>query len=307
VKKREKRVDDHPLFDSRMSAYAAATEKQRTADHKRKGLPDDNPITLRDEARAEFFHTIKRIKPDVLASLANDVLPSHKAFCDAANFYPICGFQTYVNDGNKPESVRLNMALHSWASRWHLVWWRQSTRSEGFVNEWCLDYAVETLSEWAEKGLPDELDWAFSLDNQKRYRAYRADYVFEKIEFHFDFHAWALEAEPWRLYEKKLDEAYKRAKETYRELQLFPAEMGDFTIQPAIIKRNPAHFDWLVSYQIIDSFFAAAWYPTLRDIAQEYGGSQGISPDSISDAVHGLAHLLGFTLRPSRIGKPHRQ
>lgn len=259
-------------------------------------------VTLRDEARLEFFRTIKREKPEILSSLAQDVFPLYRSLCEETKVYSVLwGHLCLPNKDKARQDACFNVALGilSWASRWHLAWYQENliTIGESLANEFCLDQTVETLNAWCWYGVPDELDWAYTL-RHKDYKSYQVQFLNTPVAFRFDYPSWPVDADTWKSYEKKLDQAYKAAKDMYRQQRLEYADIGKDLFPPAINKRNPSHFNWLIDYLIERMTFAA--------IARKYGGYHGLSERSVSGAIYNLADLLSITLPRPKVGRPRK-
>lgn len=270
-------------------------------------IEETAPQTLRDDSRLEFFLAIKRKKPEVVYSLANDILPLYRVLTEKSRYYPIMWGHLCIPDKDKTYQnacADVADALLSWSSRWHLAWIRRNVRvgdivlKTSLVNEFCLNQAIETLNAWCWFGVPDELDWSYTLTH-KSYSSYQVQYLLHPKAFRFDYPSWPVDADTWRSYERKLDEAYTEAKRAYREQRLQDAEIGKRFFPPAVDKRNPAHFDWLVDYLIEKLTFAA--------IARKYGGHEGLSERSVSGAIYSLSELLGLTLPYRRAGRPRKK
>ncbi|MCH5460943.1 hypothetical protein [Bacillus cereus] len=106
--------------------------------------------------------------------------------------------------------------------------------------------------------------------------------------FGYRGYGWDPRMYSWSEFEKKLDLAYKKYKELYRErTENFMKENGYVEGKE---KRNMDHFDWLVRYQIQE------W--NTKEIADYYSTNKKvISEDTISKALHNTASLVGFKLR----------
>jgi hypothetical protein len=260
------------------------------------------PVTLRDEARLEFFRTIKREKPEILSSLAQDIFASYRSLCKETKVYAMLWGHLCLPSKDKDlRDARLNVAqaILSWATRWHLAWFQQNilTSGESLANGFCPDQTIETLNAWCWYGVPDELDWAYTL-RHKDYKSYQVQFLNTPVAFRFDYPSWPVNADTWKSYEKKLDQAYEAAKDIYRQQRLEYTDIVKDLFPPAINKRNPAHFNWLVAYLIEQMTFAA--------IARKYGGYHGLSERSVRGAIYNLADLLDLTLPRPKVGRPRK-
>jgi hypothetical protein len=265
-------------------------------------IEETAPYTLRDDARLEFFRTIKRKKPEIVSSLAQDVLPLYRLLTEESRRFPILWGHLTLPDRDKAYQeacLEVAAAILSWSSNWNLAWLRRNVREDGteskpaLINEFCLDQTIETLNAWCWHGVPNELDWSYTL-TYKSYSTYQVQYFTAARIFQFEYPSWPVHADSWKSYEKKLDEAYRAAKKLYHEEQL---QFTNVSIIPAAVdKRNPAHFDWLVDYLIEEMTFAG--------IARKYGGHEGLSERSVSGAIYSLTDLLGLTLPYRRVGRP---
>jgi hypothetical protein len=264
------------------------------------------PFTLRDETRLDFFRTIRRREPEVLKSLCRDVLPAYQAATQPTRYYPVIWGHLWMPERDKAyqDAIRdAGLAILSWATRWRLAWIRYNVRvgdmvlKSSLANGFCLDQTIETLNAWCWFGVPSELDWAYTL-RHKEYQSFSAQYIVQPRAFEFEYLSWLVHADTWKSYEKKLDEAYRAAKKSYRQERLEYAAISSDILPAAVEKRNPAHLDWLVDYLIKNMTFAA--------IAREYGGHQGLNERSVANGIYGLVDLLGLTLPYRRIGRPRK-
>lgn len=99
---------------------------------------------------------------------------------------------------------------------------------------------------------------------------------------------WDPRNDTWGEFEKKLDAAYKKYKELYRERTEAHLERKGYVEGKE--KRNKEHFEWLVRYQIQN------W--TVKEIADYYSKDDKIlSEDTIKKALSNTASMVGLQLR----------
>lgn len=118
-----------------------------------------------------------------------------------------------------------------------------------------------------------------------------------------------MDEDTWSSYREKIQKAFDTELNSYYKKKKTDLEQYNNWVKEnhihaarsiAVNKRNPSHFDWLIDYQIEQMTFS--------DIAKKYGGSsQALSARSVSEAIYGLAELIGFTLRPPQKGRPHKR
>src|SRR5688500_7317610 len=105
-------------------------------------------MTLRDDVRLEFFRTIKRKKPEIITSLAQDVLPLYRTLTEKSRYYPILWGHLCLPDKDKVYQnacLIVADAILSWSSRWRLAWIRRNVKvrdielKSTLANRFCLD------------------------------------------------------------------------------------------------------------------------------------------------------------------------
>lgn len=278
----------------------------------------DELTTYKDIARELFFRTIKRRKQQILTSLRDYTLPVYREACTPKSYGAHSWFDISLLDKDLYEEAfyKLRVSLITWSSYYSLAWIMPERKlgklvlKQGLANEWCLDVAIQTLLYWCFVEVPDELDWIYSVritDVASRKVAKdiwrnksKGNQVILKpaLGFKFEFLDWDIVEDTWSSYREKIKKEFNTELERYykimKEVHAFPGR------RIAVNKRNPSHFDWLFDYQIEEMKFS--------DIATKYGGSsQALSARSVSEAIHSLADLLMFTIRPPQRGRPRKR
>jgi hypothetical protein len=259
----------------------------------------------RQDARASFFRTIKKHRPDVLESLRRDVWPLHRALFRPDRGLPLNQAihkrlgDTVPFDPQAPHSY--NYFVWSWTAFSNIDWKALAPRpyldrslslkkailnwAERFrlTDEWCLDHILATLYEWSQSDQPD--NWRC----EQRVPLIGGD---PERHFKFEFFAWHVDAEDWASYKKRLNESLNATLLAYRVHQENNAKSRK--IRPARKKRAGMHYFWLVDFHI-----PQAEGKTLSDteIAERYDGGSGLDRSTVYEAIHSTASLIGLTLR----------
>ena len=212
------------------------------------------PWEIADYPRYLFKQALRKETPEVLESLAEDVLPAYRAITPEiarqsykpairptvhvvlpassqpidGNQMPLFWWSIEAGAGESPEAAELKSKLWKWAERFHLT------------DEWLLDVAAQTLYSWRDPNnktiganwghLPTQVFGSISVDECK----------FEIADI-----GWDVEVEPWQTFEARIT---KQFQSQLREQMLMLAEEQGYEPAPQI--RNKKHFDWLAMYQV---------------------------------------------------------
>lgn len=257
-------------------------------------------------AREQFLQTIKDKAPNVLRSLADDVLPLYKAVYDweresgkksfdhslsllsgfaikdLASPFTIIHPESPNFYGKREKEVKqFQHALRQWAERWHLI------------DYWFLDVVERTLKRWSQLKALRQLDWSHEGE-------YTGGFLIDKV-ISFEFMTWDVETEPWKEYEKRFLEAVKDWLRKYHDEKLRMGLRNKKRI--ARDKRERSHFVWLVEYQVNELPITSR---RGNSIVSGYSGANSLDHTTVSEAINSLASLIGLTLRPLKRGRPRR-
>jgi hypothetical protein len=257
-----------------------------------------------DQAMLEFLRAIKRIAPEVLSSLASDVLPLYKSvYLSGTAFdreYLYNSFTREITYGVGPAGrmpiasmpdellversdgsgfFRLRVAVYRWAKLFHL-------------DGWVLDIAMRTLKAWYQSETTRDLDWEYGLD--------RPVMVNPALGFRFEYPQWQPDADTWSSYEKKLDKALSLAMSEYKRNMLATSK-GIKSGRP-VGKYKLEHFEWLVYFQVKEKNY--------KEIYEQYKTTCNIgSSRAVSKAIKESAMLLDLPLRDTgrKPGRPRKR
>jgi hypothetical protein len=246
---------------------------------------------VKDRARKGLLEAIKRSAPHVLTSLEEKVYPVFKSAYDLNVFeeedegdvawlFVECRLpETAVAHSlHKNDLVELKRALLRWCERHKLL----------FDDLWFVSCALVTLRTWCDYGVDG--DWDFACVDE------RAVGLDDESMFGFVFPDWDPGDDTWRSYEKKLNEKFKSEKDRYRRLR--EKRLMSKGGSPAQETNSPAHFDWLVEFQINGKPFSdASAGPHLNGV---------VDTTFVREKIMSLAALLNLRLRPAPRGRPRK-
>ncbi len=257
-----------------------------------------------DLAMLQFLRAIKRIAPEVLSSLASDVLPLYQSvYLSGAEFdrdYLINGFTNEISNGvgsagripiaSMPDDLllersggngffKLRIAVWRWAKLFHL---------DGRV----LDFAMRTLKTWNQSSAMEERDWEYGLESPI--------ILDPQLGFRFEYPQWQPGADTWSSYEKKFDLALSRAKDEYKQKMRLTLK-GIKSGKP-VGKYKSEHFEWLVYFQSKKKDY--------EEIYEMYKAACNVgSVKTVSKAVKESAMLIDMPLRDTgrKPGRPRKR
>lgn len=235
--------------------------------------------TSRTAARDDYLEALARIKPEVLSSLDEKVLPLYAPLFnadwslrdtvltdrrDALRFADetIQSYRHYPLELRQGVS-RLNDALREWAREW---WLREV---------WCMDRALQTMAAWCRD--PNCRRDRFAPAMATMYSGF---YSYRCLQF--TYRAWDPRVEKWDDYQRRLKAALTRSLPEYRARKL-----SGISEEDRAKEHGPAHYRWLVEYQVNGKDYT--------QIAQE---SAEADRSTVSKAVRSLAKQLRLPLRP---------
>lgn len=264
----------------------------------------DEFIRSVDLAMLQFLRAIKRIAPEVVSSLASDVLPLYQSvYLSGTEFdrdYLINSFTKEVTHGvgsagrmpiaNMPDELlierlggngffKLRMAVWRWAKLFHL---------DGRV----LDIAMRTLKAWNQSGTTGELDWAYGLE--------RPVILDPQLGFSFEYPQWQPGEDTWSSYDKKFELALSRAKQEYKQKMRLTLE--SIKSGKPVGKYKSEHFEWLVYFQSKKKDY--------EEIYEMYKAACNVgSVKAVSKAVKESARLIDLPLRDTgrKPGRPRKR
>lgn len=261
---------------------------------------------VRKQARRHFLEAVRRVAPEVLEDLREQVFPLAQELVrlglEPARLGTIGGTLYGAAHGHIPWKAalplerehdealnravaRLGEGLLAWARRYRLA------------EHWIFDAATATLVYWL--GAPrarERLAWRYhvwlfwwgKLPAPRRW---------------FEYPAWDPTGMsggmpvPWEQYKKRVLERFERELEAHRREMLRLIEERGW--EPTPEKREPVHFDWL-ALRVVRGMKPA-------EIAARYADEDG-RPDegTVRKVTRDLARLVGIRI-PARPGRPSRQ
>lgn len=252
--------------------------------------------TTRENTRKQLLHAIKRLRPDVLSSLAADVLPLYRKFYrpDVRQYHLMHWWQLRDANDQKWNRLRaasggevfplfhLERALWRWADTYNLK------------EDWFLDYALQTLRLWCQQGTHEERDWAYSLEGP------RYTVVDVPSKFHFEYDPWDPKVDTWKSYKRRLNDSFVSAVDAYSE-----AITAALLAEKKKIARQTyeeAHYKWIIDCQIPLNKKTKS----KSEIAHHASTSGGVDLKTVDEAIKTIAHVVGWTLRPPKRGRPRK-
>jgi hypothetical protein len=261
----------------------------------------------RASAREQFLQTVKSRSPEVLASLAKDVLPLYSALCppnpslrgaEPENTDPSLG----IVDPEKTDPSSIDFLLDLRCSlvfelrpqmldveRVEELQNRLDTWIAGnwLTGIWCREYAVDTLTHWTYNRLAREPDWCFDSVSHA--------VILRKSEpLTLSIRRWDAKGEPWAAYKRRVDERFLAIMHQHRAQEKKAAK--DAKKQTATESRTQHHFGWLVDFQVNRR--------TMLSIAESSGGRNSTDHSTVREAIKSLASFLDLPLRPTKPGRP---
>jgi hypothetical protein len=233
----------------------------------------------RSAARRLFLDAVQKCEPKVRSSLRTK---------------PFVAFQQLVEKGE--HNVNISEPLKAWLRRWHLPCPPEDDR-------WCFEWAMQTMHEWEIMH-----EWHVDPRNIRGYRWAPPEgspgIIDPEQAFRFELTApipgravrpldgWNPEYERKANAARRISGAFSQALKAYIDkLDRAARERGN---QRTPTKRERAHFEWLVRFQVKGESFA--------DIA---AGLPHITSKAVERAVRRTAKLVGIPLRPlKRTGRP---
>lgn len=225
------------------------------------------PFRLYREIRGEPVEYQRRLQGETLTARENEIAN--------AQSYITTAIWRDIADDNPAEFAPLVESLRRWAERWHLT------------DDWCREFAFFSLADWL----------MHPLNRQKRdwyYISIEWSIPFEIDEFKFEW-AW----HPLRSERASIESVMRQMFEEQMKEYLDHIEQRLLEATNAVrprTKTQPAHFAWLVAYQIKGESHAA--------ISKRVHASR----QTVADGIKLTAALCDLTLRPpGRPGHPRKE
>jgi hypothetical protein len=265
-------------------------------------------------ARFEFFRAVHRVHPAVVDELMGEPLELFRS-CQQqlmarfpatieerrrrgqewprdvlhiqATRMPYWEVLNYAGERDPEIFHRLRDRLLEWANRWRL--W-----SVDPDDDWCLHAALDVLENVSNGGVP------FSTF------VFASGVPLSEAERRFSFsdgYGWMPILEEWEDAERRLDDAYKRAKKVYKErLERVCRERG---LQPVPRSRHRKgnHFEWLAQYQTRGERWAWIAEEETKRLAS-LGDPKGVTDEAVAKAAKKKAVLIGLKLADTGPGRP---
>lgn len=241
-------------------------------------------------AREIFLRTVHRIEPRVVGDLMDAPLDLYRPMFASSiaglsetqrsfswiilEKSPSWGHFKHAWERDPSEVHQLRDLLLRWSRKWRL--W----------DEWCLESAVETLallSAGGEHPNSEPLHYAGS-------RMIEMPFSDDELRFDFSHHGWQPVLEDWANAERQLDDAFRRAKQEYRQrVEAMCLEEGLAEVRSP---RNRAgdHFEWLVRFQVCRE----SWVEIAAGTKTKNG--EPATDDAVAKAVKAKAALIELTL-----------
>lgn len=238
------------------------------------------------DARNELLSAFKRIEPEVLRSLREQVFPlylvarpeilasgpektphAEDPFAWAVRHYRSRAVRSI------PARFELRRAFAAWASKWD------------FRDAWILNAARETLRLWSHSPASAErMEWQNVSTG-----------LFKRPGTPDERRLAVLHVSEFRQEKETPDEYGTRVKSALNaEVDTFVAaqkELLQKTTWASDSTKRPEHFEWLARYHL------------KRESLTEIAANLGTTPPAVLKAIHGVARLTGFTLRKPLPGK----
>jgi hypothetical protein len=271
------------------------------------------------QARYQFFCAVHRVNPRVtdelmsepldflrplallepsLATLAPEMPPPQQVggrylIPARGALIPYWEVFKYATERN-PEGFRqLRDRLRQWADRWRL--WPANPD-----DDWCLAFATDAIV----RAVGDD---AYRAD-PFRYARFIVEMLSdEEVQFAFTQpEAWQPTFEGWAEAERRLDDAYRRAKQTYKErIERACREEGMLPVRSSRRRKgNP--FEWLARYQTRGERWAWIAEEETKRLAL-LGDQDGVTDKAVAKAASGKADFIGLKLVDSSRGRPRKQ
>jgi len=220
--------------------------------------------------RRRFLEIAQELEPELLPSLAENVLPHFREVADAHDLYQL--------RHHAPPS--LEQALGEWLQRWSLR------------TAWARWHALWTLQEWQAGRSPPGQGWG-GRPPWSTWETIRYD---ETVVPPVRLPQWNPQLETWKEYNARARQTYTTHLSQYRErLEGLAVERGLVRVpQPREIERD---LRWLAMRQV----------QRLTWSEIERRSRVHVSERTIRTAVPEVAQLLGLPLRASRPGRPRRR
>jgi hypothetical protein len=234
--------------------------------------------------RREFLQCLSRVVPDCVRELTGEPLRLLQAAL-ADREPPVCARRCFrqwefvgaAEDETHPLLADLRRVIQSWSDRW------------GLSDDWVLELVLRTLWHWnIDEEACKELRWTPTVGVGYYHPLLHSDLLFK-----FTHNRWNPRNEEWSVYNKRLEQAFRKYKDMYRTMLKF--EICEGRGKPAARKLNDQHFEWLVRYQV------QRWPPTA--IAQKYC-HDAAKETTVRDALRSTAELIGLTVTKRKPGRP---
>lgn len=285
----------HKIETRRRVRSAKNGVKEKARESGKPVLTPEAPTT-RESAREQLLRTIKRHRPDVLVSLAANVLPLFSKFyrLDAEQHHLMHWWQ--LRDKNDEKGNRLRAATGGEIMplfQLERELWRWA-ESYNLKEEWFLDYALQTLSLWCRYSQSEDFDWAYTQQEPH----YSVVDVSSKFKFEYD--PWDPKADTWKSFDVKITEEFVRYKHAYHSAMTvsWEPEKKNFARK----KREDRHFEWTIDYQIP----LEGKTKSKSEIARDAIRHSRLDFSTVEEALKSVASLVDWKLLPSMRGRPKK-
>lgn len=252
-------------------------------------------------ARDDFFEAMRRVYPDPLKELQQNILPAFRRLAKGGQYIEhLIRYEKAEVVPREQRSdldsklVRIRADLRGWASRYNLTCNEEPAK-------WVLQFALRTLHHWstretarqsAEASYVAQLQsLADPLDLPITYRPARLDSGHNTLSLPVPG--------PNPIYETRHEHQRRVLPEVRRALNAEYDAAGQALVARGCRwpqrKRQAKHFEWAVLYQCARR--------RSGDIARRCSSK----PDTVEDAVHRTLTLIGLTVRPGKRGPERRK
>ena len=235
-------------------------------------------------ARLGFFLFIKKLSPETLDSLREEVLPLYERIDSIANSYRYA----FATTDGKAEMVaerarQYDQAMRAWHQRWHLY------------DDWLKEESAMVIKLWTTYG-PNE---GFSLMGvfQRNLDALKVeDESVEALGISpptLVADAWNPTSERWFDYQKRVLEKIRKALADYRDGIAGREGLAAWLKKRARGgRRGDQHLKWLVRFQVMEHEQQA-----IADDPTGDGTGRRVEVRTVQDAIRTTAELVGLTRR----------
>lgn len=167
-------------------------------------------------------------------------------------------------------------------------------------DDWCLAFAADAIARAV-------VDDAYRTDPFRYVRFIVGMFLDEDVQFAFiEPRGWQPTFEEWAEAERRLDDAYKHAKQTYKERIEHACREEGLTQVRSFRRRKGNPFEWLALYQTRGERWAWIAEEETKRLAS-LGDQDGVTSKAVAKASSVKAGFIGLKLADSSRGRPRKQ